>query len=183
MDDYESLSHSKWECKYHVVFIPKCRRKTLYGELRRHLGEVFRKLAMQKECKIEEGHLMPDHVHIDDLDSSQIRRLPGRGVHQGQERDPSGSGLWGEEAQFRGTALLGQRVRRLDSRSRRSDDQGVHQKAGRGGCPPRPDEPVALISRLQAAPIHGVASATPTAALSGPIPKAPGFAGGYLLTG
>jgi len=64
MDDYESLSHTKWDCKYPVVFIPKCRRKTLYGELRRHLGEVFRRLAMQKECKIEEGHLMPDHVHI-----------------------------------------------------------------------------------------------------------------------
>ncbi len=42
MDDYESLSHTKWECKYHVVFIPKCRRRTLYGELRKHLGEVFR---------------------------------------------------------------------------------------------------------------------------------------------
>src|SRR6202047_4184515 len=64
MDEYESLSHSKWECKYHVVFIPKCRRKTLYGELRRHLGEVFRKLAVQKESRIEEGHLMPDHVHM-----------------------------------------------------------------------------------------------------------------------
>lgn len=64
MDDYESLSHTKWECKYHVVFIPKYRRKTLYGELRRHLGEVFCKLAAQKECKIEEGHLMPDHVHM-----------------------------------------------------------------------------------------------------------------------
>jgi putative transposase len=46
------------------VFIPKCRRKTLYGELRRHLGEVFRKLAGQKESRIEEGHLMPDHVHM-----------------------------------------------------------------------------------------------------------------------
>jgi putative transposase len=64
MDEYESLSHSKWDCKYHVVFIPKCRRKTLYGELRRHLGEVFRKLAVQKESRIEEGHLMPDHVHM-----------------------------------------------------------------------------------------------------------------------
>ena len=64
MDDYESLSHSKWECKYHVVFIPKCRRKTLYGELRQHLGDVFRRLAMQKECRVEEGHLMPDHVHM-----------------------------------------------------------------------------------------------------------------------
>lgn len=64
MDELESLSHTKWECKYHVVFIPKRRRKTLYGELRRHLGEVFRKLATQKECRIEEGHLMPDHVHM-----------------------------------------------------------------------------------------------------------------------
>jgi putative transposase len=64
MDKYESLSHTTWYCKYHVVFIPKCRRKTLYQELRRHLGEVFRKLALQKESKVEEGHLMPDHVHM-----------------------------------------------------------------------------------------------------------------------
>ena len=64
MDEYESLSHTKWECKYHVVFIPKCRKKVLYGELRRHLGELFRKLAGQKECRIEEGHMMADHVHM-----------------------------------------------------------------------------------------------------------------------
>jgi putative transposase len=64
MDEPQSLNHSKWECKYHVVFIPKCRRKTLYAQLRRHLGEVFRRLAEQKECRIEEGHLMPDHVHM-----------------------------------------------------------------------------------------------------------------------
>ena len=64
MNELESLSHSKWECKYHVVFIPKCRRKTLYKELRPHLGEVFRNLARQKESEIIEGHLMPDHVHM-----------------------------------------------------------------------------------------------------------------------
>ena len=64
MDVYESLSHTKWECKYHVVFIPKYRRKTLYGDLRQHLGEVFRNLAKQKECSILEGHMMPDHVHM-----------------------------------------------------------------------------------------------------------------------
>ncbi len=64
MDKYESLSHTTWECKYHVVFIPKCRRRTLYGQLRVHLGEVFRKLAGQKESRVEEGHLMPDHVHM-----------------------------------------------------------------------------------------------------------------------
>src|SRR3954464_4242456 len=64
MDEFESLSHSKWECKYHVVFIPKCRRKTLYGQLKKHLGEVLRKLAQQKESEILEGHLMSDHVHM-----------------------------------------------------------------------------------------------------------------------
>ncbi len=64
MDGTESLNHSKWECKYHVVFIPKRRRKTLYAALRKHLGEVFHRLAGQKESRIEEGHLMPDHVHM-----------------------------------------------------------------------------------------------------------------------
>ena len=64
MDDLESLNHSKWECKYHVVFIPKCRRKLLYAQLRRYLGEVFHQLARQKESRIEEGHLMSDHVHM-----------------------------------------------------------------------------------------------------------------------
>ena len=64
MDESESLNHAKWECKYHLVFIPKCRRKTLYEQLRRHLGEVFRTLAEQRQCRILEGHLLPDHVHM-----------------------------------------------------------------------------------------------------------------------
>ncbi len=64
MDDGESLSHSRWECKYHVAFIPKCRRKTLYEQLRPHLGTIFRKLAVNRESRIEEGHLMQDHVHM-----------------------------------------------------------------------------------------------------------------------
>ena len=64
MDEAKSLRHSKWECKYHVVFIPKYRRKVLYGQLRRYLGEVFHRLAGQKESRIEEGHLMVDHVHM-----------------------------------------------------------------------------------------------------------------------
>ena len=64
MDTYPTSSHTTWECKYHVVFIPKYRRKTLFSELRRHLGSVFRELAEQRESRIEEGHLMPDHVHM-----------------------------------------------------------------------------------------------------------------------
>jgi putative transposase len=64
MNDYESLRHTKWECKYHIVFIPKYRKKTLYGQLRKDLGPVLRELASQRESKIEEGHLMGDHVHM-----------------------------------------------------------------------------------------------------------------------
>lgn len=64
MSNYRTLQHTEWECKYHVIFIPKYRRKVLYGTLRKHLGEIFRRLARQKECEIEEGHLMADHVHI-----------------------------------------------------------------------------------------------------------------------
>jgi putative transposase len=64
MDEFQSLNHTKWECKYHVVFIPKGRKKVLFGHVRRELGAVFRRLAEQKESRIEEGHLMPDHVHM-----------------------------------------------------------------------------------------------------------------------
>ena len=61
---YQSLSHSKWDCKYHVVFVPKYRRKVMFGEIRKLLGPVFHELARQKQCRIVEGHLMPDHVHM-----------------------------------------------------------------------------------------------------------------------
>ena len=64
MNDIESLSHTMWECKYHVVWIPKYRKKSLYGELRRYLGSTFRELAMQRESRVIEGHLLPDHVHV-----------------------------------------------------------------------------------------------------------------------
>ena len=60
----QSLSHSKWNCKYHIVFVPKRRRKALFGQVRKQLGAIFHALAKQKECQIIEGHLMPDHVHI-----------------------------------------------------------------------------------------------------------------------
>jgi putative transposase len=64
MGTAQSLSHTRWECKYHLVWIPKCRRKELYGQLRKHLGEVLHGLAFRKESKILEGHLQADHVHM-----------------------------------------------------------------------------------------------------------------------
>ena len=64
MNDISSLNHSRWECKYHVVWIPKCRRNTLYGQLRKYLGQVFKELARSRESEVLEGHMMPDHVHM-----------------------------------------------------------------------------------------------------------------------
>ncbi len=89
----------------------------LYGELRKHLGEVFRKLAQQKESRIEEGHLMPDHVHM--MISIPPKYAGGR-FYQGQECHPFGPCVWREEAQLCRAALLGKRLFRLDRRSRRS---------------------------------------------------------------
>ena len=61
---YQSLSHSSWDCKYHVIFVPKYRKKVIYGKLRKELGAIFHELARQKECKIVEGTLVVDHVHM-----------------------------------------------------------------------------------------------------------------------
>ena len=64
MHSIESLCHSVWDCKYHVVWIPKYRKKMIYGQIRNRLGEVFHELARQRECKILEGHLAADHIHM-----------------------------------------------------------------------------------------------------------------------
>ena len=64
MNNVQSLSHTAWDCKYHIVWIPKCRRKVLYGRIRKHLGEVIRELARQRECQVLEGHLCSDHIHV-----------------------------------------------------------------------------------------------------------------------
>ena len=64
MKDYESLSHVRWECKYHIVWVPKYRRKKLYGQVRRRFGEITRDLCRQKGIELVEGHAMSDHVHL-----------------------------------------------------------------------------------------------------------------------
>ena len=102
---YQSLSHSKWDCKYHVVFVPKYRRKVLYGEIRKNLGKIFHELAKQKECQIIEGHLMPDHVHMciaippKHSVASVIGFIKGKSAisiarMQGKERNFAGEHFW-----------------------------------------------------------------------------------------
>ena len=82
MDENGSLSHTKWECKYHVVFIPKCRRKTLYEQLRKHLGEVFRRLAEQKEPHRRRAPDVGSCAH-DDFDPAEVCGVAGDRVYQG----------------------------------------------------------------------------------------------------
>ncbi len=104
-DLYHSQSHTKWDCKYHIVFIPKGRRKVLYGTIRAKLGPIFHELASQKECKILQGHTAVDHVHMcieippKHAVSSIIGFLKGKAAIavarlNGKERNFSGEHLW-----------------------------------------------------------------------------------------
>lgn len=104
-DLYHSLSHSKWDCKYHLVFIPKKRRKSLFGNIRPALGKVFHALAKQKECNILQGHLMADHVHMlieippKHPVSSIVGFLKGKSAiavarSQGKQRNFNGENFW-----------------------------------------------------------------------------------------
>ncbi len=103
---YQSLSHSKWDCKYHVVFVPKYRRKTMFLEIRQYLGPIFHELARQKECRIIEGHLSVDHVHMcieippKHAVSSVIGFLKGKSAiaiarrFKGNQRNFAGENFW-----------------------------------------------------------------------------------------
>ena len=93
MNDVESLSHTKWECKYHIVYIPKYRKKALYGALRQQLGEVLKQLAMQRESRIE-GHLMRDHVHMLVSIRLSIRYRRWSGTGRERVRSTSPERLW-----------------------------------------------------------------------------------------
>ena len=64
MHDWQSLSHVRWDCKYHVVIVPKYRKKVIYGKLRRQIGPVLRSLCQQRGVTLVEGHTMPDHIHM-----------------------------------------------------------------------------------------------------------------------
>jgi putative transposase len=112
---YQSLSHSKWNCKYHIVFVPKGRRKVLFGQARSHLGTIFHALAQQKECRILEGHVMADHVHM-------CMEIPPKhpvasviGFLKGKSAIAIARQLCGRERNFTGGAFLGSRLCRLNS--------------------------------------------------------------------
>jgi len=170
MDDYGSLNHTKWECKYHIVFIPKCRRKIDFTrKLRKHLGGVFRQFAVQKESKILEGHLgSGSRPHVD-VDSTKVCGGPGRGLYQGQEaihiaRTVGAGNGTSREQHFWARGLLCVNVGR-DEKSIREYIQRQKRRS-----PTRPDEDVRLTAAV---------GGSQQSALSGFTYQASGSAGGY----
>ena len=132
----QSLSHTKWESKYHIVWIPKYRKKALFKELRQELGPVLRELAWQRECEIEEGHLMVDHVHIlisippKHAVSQVVGYLKGKSAiwvarHYGRKRNFSGQHFWARgyyvSTVGRDEAAIREYIRQQEAEDRRQD--------------------------------------------------------------
>ena len=138
MRQVSSLSHTRWECKYHIVFIPKYRRKALFGQIRRHLGEVFHQLARQRESFIEEGHVMPDHVHMmisippKYAASQVVGYIKGKSAihiartYQGRRQNYPGQHFWAR-GYFASTVGRDEQVIREYIRHQEKEDQRIDQ--------------------------------------------------------
>ena len=140
MKDYKSLSHTRWDCKYHIVFIPKKRKKVIYGDLRKYLGEIFHELAKQKGIEILEGHLMGDHVHIclsippKFAVSNVVGFLKGKSAiaiarkFRGKQRNFAGENFWAR-GYFVSTVGLDEHVVRNYIRHQEKKDASYEQKS------------------------------------------------------
>jgi len=131
-DLYQSLSHMKWDCKYHVAFIPKRRRKILFGKVRRQLGEIFHALARQKECQILEGHLLPDQVHMCVAISPEALGGLRHRVPEGEECHCGGSNVW-PRAELHGRAPVGSGLCRFHGRVRTGASPPIRPRTGGSG--------------------------------------------------
>src|ERR1700755_520128 len=128
--DHNHLNHSTWECKYHVVFTPKYRKKALFGQIRRHLGTVFRELAQHRECKIEGTHLMPDHVHMLISIPPKYSVAEVIGYLKGKSSIWIAQNVERKLQKFSWPQILGEGLLRFDGRAARGDDPRLHQKSG-----------------------------------------------------
>ena len=138
MRDYKSLSHTRWDCKYHIVFIAKRRQKLIYGAIRRHLGETFHELAKRKGVTIEEGHLMKDHVHMcisippKYAVSNTVGYLKGKSAisiakkFRGRQRNFNGENFWAR-GYFVSTVGLDEEMVREYIRNQEKEDECLEQ--------------------------------------------------------
>ncbi len=138
MNNVQCLSHTKWECKFHVVWIPKCLRKMLYGQFLKNLGDVFHDLARQKESRVLEGHLQPDHVHMlisippKYAVSQVVGYMKGKSAihiartYLGQRKNYSGMSFWAR-GYFVSTVGANEDVVRAYIREQEQEDHRVEQ--------------------------------------------------------
>ena len=140
MNNVQCLSHTKWDCKFHVVWIPKCRRKMLYGQLRKNLGDVFHDLARQKDSRVLEGHLQSDHVHVLILDTippkysvaQVVGYMKGKSAihiartYLGQRKNYIGMSFWAR-GYFVSTVGADEEVVRAYIREQEQEDHRVEQ--------------------------------------------------------
>jgi putative transposase len=124
---YQSMTHSKWDCKYHLVFVPKRRRKVMYGEIRRNLGAIFHELARQKECQIVEGHLeIPPKYAV----ASIVGFLKGKSAiaiarqFNGKERNFTGEHFWARGYAVSTVGFELEQIQRYIRGQEISDDEG-----------------------------------------------------------
>ena len=129
---YQSLTHSKWNCEHHVVFVPKRRRKAIFGQTRRQLGPIFHALARKKESQILEGHLMPDHVHMCIAIPPKHPVASVIGFLKGKSAIAIAR-LGGKERNFSGEHFWARRLRGIDRRVRTGAGPQVRPRAGRRG--------------------------------------------------
>jgi len=136
---YESLSHSRWDYKYHVVFIPKRRKKELYGKIRKFLGPVFRELIRQKESELVEGHMMPDHVHMllkippKYAVAEVVGYIKGKGAiavarqFSGRQRNFNGERFWARGYSVSTVGFEEEQIRRYIRDQEKLDAQNDHE--------------------------------------------------------
>ncbi len=138
MKEYQSLSHSRWDCKYHIVFIPKRRKRAIFLAFRRDLGEIFRELARQKDSQVVEGHLMSDHVHMclsippKYAESNVVGYIKGKSAiaivrnFGGRERNFTGELFWAR-GYFVSTVGLDESMARAYIRKQEHEDERYDQ--------------------------------------------------------
>ena len=135
MTQQHHLNHATWDCKYHVVFIPKYRKKAVFGKIKKNLGIVFHDLARRRECRIEEGHLMPDHVHMLVSIPPKYSVAEVIGFIKGKKLDLDRAEYRAKGEELHRAQILGPRVFRLDGGPGRGDDPRLHQEPGASGSP------------------------------------------------
>jgi putative transposase len=147
MKEYQSLSHTRWDCKYHVVFIPKRRKRRIYGMLRRQLGEMLHELAGHKESRIVEGHVMPDHLHMcisippKYAVSNVVGYMKGKSAIQiarkygGRVRNFTGENFWAR-GYYVSTVGLDEEIVRAYIRNQEAEDARYEQMKLLDGQPP-----------------------------------------------